>query len=129
MRIHLFNDRSAVLFGYNPHSLISDKPGTLNVGSKVIRVSSDNAIPFVDVHDGTYMSSFVADDGTSYDIGRVNVHNGGITANRTYTEREIELKHSLDRAEDKIAELIEKVDVLEHIFDTNSLNFLIPPEK
>lgn len=128
MRIHLFNDRNAVLYGYNPHNLISDKPGTLNVGSKVIRVSSDNAIPFTNVHDGTYMASFVSDDGIAYDIGRVTVHNGGIITNRTYTEREIELKHALDRAEDKISELVEKVNVLENIFDTNSLNFLIPPE-
>ena len=127
MRIHLFNDHSAVLQGYNPHSLVSDKPGTLTVGSKVMRVSPDNAVPFTNVHDGTYMASFVADDGTSYDAGRVTVHNGGIAANRTYTERELELKHSLDRAEDRIASLESKVDVLEHIFDTDSLNFLIPP--
>ena len=109
MRIHLFNSKSGIIHGYNPHNLIADKDGTLNVGSKVIRVSSEKVMPFPAIPDSTYTASFVTDEGIAYDLGRITVHNGGILSSRSYTEREIDLRHALDAAEDKIEALEKKV--------------------
>lgn len=128
MKIHLFNDKTGVIGGYSPFTLMADKSGLLKIGNKVINILPDTPAKIPPLMDDTYNAVFESSDGITYDLGRITIHNGGVVASKTYTAREIELKHALDKAEDKIAELIERVDVLEHIFDTDSLNFLIPPE-
>lgn len=128
MKIHLFNDKTGVIGGFSPYTLRSDKDGLLKIGGKVINILPDTPAKIPPLTDDTYNAVFESADGITYDLGRITIHNGGVVASKTYTAREIELRHALDKAENKIAELIERVDALENIFDTNSLNFLIPPE-
>lgn len=128
MRIHLFNDKTAVVHGIDARNIIADKCGTLLIGGKKIPVFASRLTTLPSIPDSTYIVKFEGDDGAVYNIGSVAIHNGGIVSNKSYTERELALRHSLDEAEDRIAELTERVDTLEKIFDTDSLNFLIPPD-
>ncbi len=128
MRIHLFNDKTGVVHGIDSRNIIADKCGTLIIGGKKIPVLASRLTALPAIPDSTYMVKFEGVDGFSYHIGSVAIHNGGIVSNKSYTERELALRHALDKAENRIAELTERVDALEKIFDTDSLNFLIPPD-
>lgn len=128
MRIHLFNDKTGVIHGIDSRNLIADKCGTLLIGGKKIPVFDSRLTALPAILDSTYMAKFEGCDGVIYHIGSVAIHNGGLVSNKSYTERELALRHALDEAEVRIAELTERVDALEKIFDTDSLNFLITPD-
>lgn len=124
MRIHLFNDGTAVITGMNTHSVTCDKCGVFKIGSMKMPIfdSKECALPMLS--DGCYTASVTIETGKEYRVGYVSIHNGGIVPSRV-SEKELMLHHELDRANDKIEELTAKVDALEKIFDTDSLNFLL----
>ena len=124
MRIHLFNNGTAVISGLNPKTLVADKPGTLRIGCSSFAVLDLKETVIPRMTDGCYTASFISEDGKEYRVGYISVHNGGIVAART-SENELLLHHELDRANEKIEELTAKVAELEKIFDTDSLNFLL----
>lgn len=128
MKITTFKNMKGMIHGADPKRIGGKRNGVLRIGSAEITVSSasDSVLPIL-FYGGTgeYDATFTDDCGTVYDLGRVSVRGGRIVP-PSPTEFEImELRCRADIAEDECEALREQIRILENIFDTNSLNFLI----
>ena len=128
MRIQTFKNMKGIIYGADQKRIGCDKAGVLKIGAEEIKISAgnDEVMPLL-FHGGTgdYDATFAAEDGKIYDLEKVEVRSGRISAPPPVAAELMELRIRADEAEDERDALREKISELENIFDTNSLNFLI----
>lgn len=126
MKIQTFRNMKGIIHGSDPKRIECDKSGVLKIGNTEINVSTDSIMPLL-FHGttGDYDATFTDAEGGVYTLAKVAVRGGRILP-PTPTDVEImELHCRADIAEAERDALKERVYELEHIFDTDSLNFLI----
>ena len=128
MKITTFNNMKGLIHGADPKRIGCEQGGVLTIGSTEISISpeSDSIFPPL-AHGGTgnYEAVFLTQDGRLYDLGVVEVRNGRVTPPPPTAVEIMELRIRADEAERKYKMLVEEVQRLANIFDTDSLNFLI----
>lgn len=128
MKIQTFRNMKGLIHGNDPKRIGCDKEGVLRIGPTEISVSpgADSILPIL-FHgaDGDYDATFTDVLGAVYTLDKVAVRGGRIAPPTPTAVEFMELRCRLDEAEAERDALRERVFELEHIFDTNSLNFLI----
>lgn len=130
MNIQLFLNKKGLIYGKNPNRISCDVDGTLKIGDLDIAVRSkkDCVLPTLFYGaSGEYDATFITGD-ESYDLGKVAVRNGRISSPPSHMLELMELRCRADRAETERDAIKRDVVELQHIFDTNSLNFIIKGE-
>ena len=128
MKIQTFRNMKGIIHGSDPKRIGCEKSGFLKIGNEEIKIScEEDAIMPSLFHGATgdYDATFIDDTGGIYILNKVAVR-GGRIAPPSPTEVEImELHCRADIAEAERDALQDRVYELEHIFDTDALNFLI----
>lgn len=128
MKIQTFRNMKGMIYGRDPNRISSKKSGVLVFGNTEIKILADESVILPPLYYGTtgkFSATFTTDDGEVYTIDKIIVKSGRIVP-PSNTEVEIMTLHCrADEAEAERDDLKEKIRVLEGIFDTNSLNFLI----
>ena len=128
MKIQTFRNMKGIIHGSDPKRIGCEKSGILKIGNTEIKISheEDAILPSL-FHGATgdYDATFTDEQGSVYTLAKVAVR-GGRIAPPSPTDVEImELHCRADIAEAERDALQDRVYELEHIFDTDSLNFLI----
>lgn len=127
MKIQTFNNMKGLIYGSDPKRIVCEKEGVLRIGSTEIPLSADKEEMMPSLFngsDGDYSASYEA-EGKVYDLGKVSVRGGRVSAPPQSAVEMMELRNRADKAEAEIDVLKEEIEYLKGIFDTNSLNFLI----
>ena len=128
MKIQTFKNMKGIIHGNDPKRIGCDKSGTLKIGNAEIKISGveDEIMPLL-FHGitGDYNATFTDNEGKEYTLDKVAVRGGRIVPPSPTDVEIMELHCRADEAEAERDTLREKVNELEHIFDTDSLNFLI----
>lgn len=128
MHIQTFMNHKGLIHGRNTKRIRCEKGGILTIGATDIEVprGGETILPIL-FHGatGSYTATFVTEDGEAYDLGKVEVRNGRLVPPSAVQVELMDLRARTDLLEIENKALKEKVDELDHIFDTNSLNFLI----
>ena len=121
MKITIFNNKKGLIHGADPKRIGGSTAGILKIGSTEISLPSgeDIIMPML-FHGctGDYPATFTTLDGEVYTLEKVTVRNGWIQPPAPTAVELMELRCRTDEAEARI-------EALSHIFDTNSLNFII----
>ena len=120
MRITILKNGRGVLCGDDPRR-IGGAEGVLRIGTAEIDVPAQGeaVMPMLFYGcTGSYAAEFIASDGTRYDLGKVTVRGGWAEPADETTAALATLLCRMEAAE-------EKIRVLEGVFDTNSLNFIV----
>ena len=128
MKITTFRNMKGLIHGPDPKRIGCDKAGVLKVGNTEINISSgeDAVMPLLfNGCSGDYEATFTTTGGAVYKLENAEVREGRIKPPPAVTVEIMELHYLLDRANDKADMLQAKINELENIFDTNSLNFII----
>ena len=128
MKIQIFKNGKGVIHGLDPKRITCDIGGVLKIGSTKIEVkpSVENIFPLLfNGATGKYRASFTSEIGTEYELAVVTVKGGRVLPPTETALELIELRSILEFIEDKLVKMDADIDELKHIFDTNSLNFLI----
>lgn len=129
MKIQTFKNGRGLIYGKNAKRLTCHKTGVLKIGDTEIKLVSgaESSVPLL-FYGGTgkYAATFTDHkDGRVYDLGKVEVHEGLISAPPSVAVEIMELRYRLDQSENECEALKARVTELENMFDTNALNFLI----
>ena len=128
MKIQTFRNMKGMIYGRDPNRIGCDRSGTLVFGKTEIKIPADEEVimpPLFYGATGEYDATFTDNEGQVFKIEKVIIKSGRIVP-PSPTEVEIMSLHCrADEAEAERDDLKEKIRVLEGIFDTNSLNFLI----
>ena len=128
MKIQTFRNMKGMIHGSDPKRIGCDKTGILKIGKTEIKISSEeDVIMPVLFHGitGDYDATFTDGEGAVYTLEKVAVRGGRIVPPSPADVEIMSLHCRADEAEAERDALQERVYELEHIFDTNSLNFLI----
>ena len=121
MILTLFHNQKGIIHGTDPKRISCAKKGILKIGKTEILLNpeEESIVPML-YHGATgdYEAYFITENDIIYQLEKISVRGGWIQAPHPMTVELMELRYRMDQAEDKISKL-------EHIFDTNSLNFLI----
>lgn len=120
MKIAVFKNKKGLLYGPDPKRVSCEAEGILRIGTADIEVAPGKDIMPMLFYGctGIYPATFTTKDGEKYDLGKVTVRSGWVQPPDETAVELMELRIRTDEAEEKIA-------VLEGIFDTNALNFII----
>lgn len=132
MKIQIFKNDKGVIHGLDPKRITCDIGGVLKIGTAKIDVKPDteNIFPLLfNGATGKYRASFTSDIGTVYELAVVTVKGGRVLPPTETALEIIELRSTIDYLEDKCEKMEAEIDELKHIFDTNSLNFIIKGEE
>jgi hypothetical protein len=128
MKIQTFRNMKGLIHGRDPKRIDCDRDGVLKIGTTEIIVSQggDTVLPVL-FHGSTgdYVATFTDEFGNTYDLGKVEVRNGRINPPSPIDVELMDLRSKADILEAENEVLKQKIEFLENIFDTNSLNFLI----
>lgn len=128
MKIQTFGNKKGIIHGRDPKRIECDKEGVLKIGSTEINIlpDADSVMPML-FHGATgdYDATFTDNNGEVYTLEKVAVRGGRIAPPPPTAVEIMELHCRADKAEAERDSLKERVNELEHIFDTDSLNFLI----
>jgi hypothetical protein len=128
MRIQIFKNNKGLIHGSDPKRIGCDKGGILRIGTSEISISSENEsiLPVLfNGSTGEYKATFTSEYGNVYDLGKVIVRGGRVVSPSEVDVELMELRCYVEALEEKCETLTEQINILSHIFDTNSLNFLI----
>lgn len=128
MKITTFTNMKGLIHGADPKRIGCEFGGVLTIGSTEVSISpeSDSIMPLLaNGGTGNYEAVFVDELGTLYDLGKVEVRSGRIAPPPPTAVEIMELRVRADEADRRYDMLLEEVQRLANIFDTNSLNFLI----
>ena len=128
MKITTFNNMKGLIHGADPKRIGCEQGGVLKIGTTEVIISPgvDSIMPLL-FHGGTgdYEATFTTQDGKVYTLATVEVRNGRIAPPHHTAVEIMELRHRADVAERRYAMLLDDVQRLAKVFDTDSLNFLI----
>lgn len=131
MKIQTFLNGKGIIHGRNTKRITCERNGVLKIGDTEIEVihGGDSVMPLL-FHGATgeYVATFTDVFGNVYDLGRLEIKNGRLTPPRPIDIELMEIRCKSDILETECKRLLERVEYLEGIFDTNSLNFLIGGE-
>lgn len=128
MKIQLFKNGKGLIHGTDSKRISCDIEGTLNIGSAEINVphKSKTVMPLLfNGCSGTYNAVFKSVSGVAYQLERVEIKGGRIVPPSQSSVEHMELRSRIDVLEEALVSAEKKINELENIFDTNSLNFLI----
>ena len=128
MKIQTFRNMKGMIHGSDLKRIGCDKSGVLRIGNTEIKIShEEDAIMPLLFHGatGNYDATFTDGEGGVYVLEKVAVRGGRIAPPSPTAVEIMELHCRADIAEAERDALQERIYELEHIFDTNSLNFLI----
>lgn len=132
MKLQTFNNKKGLIYGNDPKRIGCDIEGIIKIGSAQIKVSpgADSVMPLLFYGaDGDFKGTFVSGSGEEYDLGKIAVRGGRVVPPSLTAVEFMELRCKCDELEATCAALHEKTIELEHIFDTDALNFLIKQDK
>ena len=128
MRIQTFKNNKGLIYGDDAKRIVSDKSGTLKIGSSEISISRDaeSIMPVLfNGVSGKYKATFTDLFGTTYELANVTIKGGRIVPPSEEAVEFMELRCRAEALEAECESLREEIRKLSNIFDTNSLNFLI----
>lgn len=127
MTITTFKNMKGLIHGNDPKRISCDTVGVLKIGNTSVSVTADKSILPILINGATgeYDATFTDSFGTAYDLGKVTIRGGRIVPPPPTDVEIMDLRCRADTAEDERDALRERVNELEHIFDTDALNFLI----
>lgn len=128
MRIQTFRNMKGIIHGTDAKRIGCDKSGVLTIGNTEIHISHEEDAVLPSLFHGTtgdYDATFTDSEGMVYTLAKVAVRGGRIFPPSPTDVEIMELRCRADRAEAERDALQARVYELEHIFDTDSLNFLI----
>lgn len=120
MKITLFKNMGGLIHGNDPKRMGCDVRGVLKIGKTEIGIipTEKATMPMLfNGVSGDYDATFTTSEGKVYNLARVSVRGGWIQPPPPTTVELMELRCRLDAAEDKI-------DELDNIFETDSIDFL-----
>lgn len=127
MKIQTFYNMKGIIHGNDPKRICCDKPGKLTIGTVEVKVDvKEGVMPYL-FHgvSGDYNATFTTEEGEVYTLEKVAVRRGRIESPSAVAIELMELRVRADKAEAERDALRAEIDRLDHIFDTDSLNFLI----
>ena len=128
MRVQLFKNNKGLIYGTDSKRICCDVDGTLKIGTAEIKISADTEeimpVLFNGVA-GTYRATFTSALGNVYELEPVSIKAGRILPPSQLSVDLMELRCIYEALENDHKALKEEQIRLAHIFDTNSLNFLI----
>lgn len=127
MKITTFKNMKGLIHGKDPKRISCDTEGVLKIANTSLDVTAGESILPALINGGTgeYDATFTDSSGQVYDLGKVTIRGGRIMPPPPTDVEIMELRCRADTAENERDALREKVTELEHIFDTDALNFLI----
>lgn len=128
MRIQIFNNKKGLIHGSDPTRIACELGGVLRIGATEISISpkGESVMPVLkNGCDGSYRASFTDQNGNVYELERLTIRRGRIVPPSRETVELMELRCGLEALMKKCDSLQAQIEILSHIFDTNSLNFLI----
>ena len=128
MKIQTFRNMKGIIHGSDYKRIGCEKSGILKIGNTEIKISAEeDAIMPSLFHGATgdYAATFTDEQGSVYTLEKVAVRGGRILPPSPTAVEIMELHCRADLAEAERDALQARVYELEHIFDTDSLNFLI----
>jgi hypothetical protein len=127
MNIQLFLNKKGLIWGGDNKRIRCDRAGVLKIGGSEITVSTTESIlpQLFYGASGDYEAIFTTNNGEVYTLEKVAVRSGRILPPPSTVVELMELRCRADKAERERDELAKRVEELSHIFDTNSLNFII----
>lgn len=121
MKLTTFKNMKGLIHGSDPKRVGCEVAGVLKIGKVEINITpgEDSIMPMLfNGCTGDYDATFTDKAGRVFKLEKVAVRGGWIAPPPPTTVELMELRCRVDAAEEKIEEL-------DGIFDTNSLNFLI----
>lgn len=128
MKIKVFSNGKGLIHGGDSKRIGCEKEGVLKIGNTEVTISqgADSIMPLLSNGcTGRYPSTFTDKEGNSYDLGVVEIQGGRITQPPPSAVEIMELRCYIEKLEKMCEAMSEQIRELSHIFDTNSLNFLI----
>lgn len=128
MRIQTFKNNKGLIYGDDAKRIVSDKSGTLKIGSSEISISAEaeSIMPVLfNGVSGKYKATFTDLFGNTYELANVTIKGGRIVPPSEEAVEFMELRCRAEALEAECESLREEIRKLSNIFDTNSLNFLI----
>ena len=127
MKITTFKNMKGLIHGKDPKRISCDTEGVLKIANTTLDVTAGESILPALINGGTgeYEATFTDSSGQVYDLGTVKIMGGRIVPPPPTDVEIMDLRCRADTAENERDALREKVTELEHIFDTDALNFLI----
>lgn len=128
MVIQLFNNKKGLVHGSDPCRIGCEREGVLRIGSTEVNISTEgeSVMPILkNGCDGSYRAFFTDQNGDVYELDRLIIRRGRIVPPTRETVELMELRCGLEALIEKCNSLQAQIEILSHIFDTDSLNFLI----
>ena len=128
MKIQTFRNMKGIIHGNDPKRIGCDRSGYLKIGNTEIKISAEeDAIMPLLFHGATgdYDATFTDEGGAVYTLEKVAVRSGRIEPPSETALELMDLRCRADEAEAERDAMKEDIKVLEKIFDTDALNFLI----
>lgn len=128
MKIQTFRNMKGIIHGNDPKRIGCDRSGILKIGNTEIKISAEeDAIMPLLFHGATgdYDATFTGEGGVVYTLDKVAVRGGRIAPPPPTAVELMDLRCRADEAEAERDAMKEDIKVLEKIFDTDALNFLI----
>lgn len=132
MKIQLFKNDKGIIYGADFKRISCSIGGVLKIGSAKIEVEADkdNIFPLLfNGGTGKYKASYITEIGTVYELAEVTVKGGRVLPPSPVDVELMELRCRTEALEDRCAKMEGEINDLKHIFDTNSLNFIIKGEE
>lgn len=128
MKIQTFRNMKGIIHGSDPKRIGCEKSGTLKIGNTEIKVTHEEDAVMPQLFygaTGDYNATFTDEQGNVYTLEKVAVRGGRILPPSPTALEIMDLRCEADMAKAERDALQERVYELEHIFDTDALNFLI----
>lgn len=128
MVIQTFNNKKGLIHGSDPTRISCELGGVLRIGATEISISpeGESVMPVLkNGCDGSYRASFTDRNGDVYELERLTIRRGRIVPPSRETVELMELRCGLEALIERCNSLEAQIEILSHVFDTNSLNFLI----
>jgi hypothetical protein len=127
MKIQTFTNGKGLIYGEEPSRITSPVSGTLVLGSASIPVAANKETVLPQLFNsasGVFKAEFITEDKV-YKLRNVRVKRGFISPPSDDVVERAMLFARVDEVEEKCNGIIENINRLDKIFDTNALNFLI----
>lgn len=131
MRIQLFENGKGLIYGTDAMRIGCDIEGSLKIGSADIKVSAEaeSVMPILfNGASGTHNATFTSNGGDVYELEKVTIKRGRIVPPDKTSVDIMELRCMNEALNKRCDSMQKQIEILSHIFDTNSLNFIIKGE-
>ena len=131
MRIQLFDNGKGLIYGTDAMRIGCDIEGSLKIGLADIKVSAEaeSVMPILfNGASGTHNATFISNGGDVYELEKVTIKRGRIVPPDKTAVDIMEVRCMNEALNKRCDSMQKQIEILSHIFDTNSLNFIIKGE-